>query len=110
MQRVLTVVGGRNIVIKSHNRSDNNQIFFLDPATKTIKSVGKNTHSIDIQNSGRSSNLQIWTTNARWFQLFKYDNGAIVNVKDGRAMDVSGNRDREGQNVVMFKRHNSINQ
>lgn len=25
-------------------------------------------------------------------------------------MDVSGNKDREGQNVVMFKRHNALNQ
>jgi hypothetical protein len=96
MQRVLTLSGGRNLVIKSHNRQDNNQIFFLDPGTKTIKSVAQNTKSIDIQNSGGSSNLQIWNTNARWFQLFKYDNGSIVNIKDGRAMDVSGNKDSEG--------------
>jgi hypothetical protein len=95
MQRVLTVTGGRNLVIKTHNRQDNNQIFFLDPETKTIKSVAQNTKSIDIQGSGGSSNLQIWNTNARWF-LFKYDNGAIVNIKDGRAMDVSGNHDRDG--------------
>jgi hypothetical protein len=110
MQRVITVTGGRNLVTKTHNRQDNNQIFFLDPATKTIKSVAQNTKSIDIQNSGGSANLQIWNTNARWFQLFKYDNGAIVNIKNGKAMDVSGNHDRENQNVVMFKRHNALNQ
>jgi hypothetical protein len=95
MQRVLTVVGGRNLVIKTHDRADQNQVFFLDPATKTIKSVGNKIKSIDIQNSGNSANLQVWKTNARWFQLFKYDNGAIINIKDGRAMDVSGNQDRE---------------
>jgi len=33
-----------------------------------------------------------------------------VNVKDGRAMDVSGNKDVEGQNVVVTKRHNALNQ
>jgi hypothetical protein len=33
-----------------------------------------------------------------------------VNVKDGRAMDVSGNHDRENQNVVVAKRHNALNQ
>jgi hypothetical protein len=110
MQRVLTLTGGRNLVIKTHNRQDNNQIFFLDPDTKTLKSVAQNTKSIDIQGSGTSSNLQIWNTNARWFQLFKYDNGAIVNIKDGRAMDVSGNVDRDNQNVIMFKRRNTLNQ
>jgi hypothetical protein len=57
MQRVLSVTGGRNLVMKTHNRQDNNQIFFLDPGTKTIKSVGQNTKSIDIQNSGSSTNL-----------------------------------------------------
>jgi hypothetical protein len=110
MQRVLTVSGGRNLVIKSHNRQDNNQIFFLDPGTKTIKSALNNTKSIDIQNGGGSNNLQIWNTNARWFQLFKYDNGAIVNINDGRAFDVAGNHDRDGQNVIMFKRHDALNQ
>jgi len=96
MQRVLTISGNRNLVIKTHNRQDNNQIFFLDPKTKTIKSVAQSTKSIDIQNSGASTNLQIWNTNARWFQLFKYDNGNFVNIKDGRAIDVAGNRDIEG--------------
>lgn len=109
MQRVLTVVGGRNLVIRTHNRQDNKQIFFLDPGTKTIKSVAYNTKSIDIQNGGGSSNLQIWNTNARWFQLFKYDNGHIVNIKDGRAMDVSGNNDRENQNVIMYRKRNALN-
>jgi len=33
-----------------------------------------------------------------------------VNVKDGRALDVSDNKDREGQNIIIFKRHNSLNQ
>lgn len=33
-----------------------------------------------------------------------------MNIKDGRAMDVSGNVDREGQNVIMFKRRNTLNQ
>jgi len=110
MQRVLTVVGGRNLVIKTHDRTEQNQVFFLDPGTKTIKSVGNKMKSIDIQNSGNSANLQVWKTNARWFQLFKYDNGAIINIKDGRAMDVSGNQDRENQNVIVFKRHNALNQ
>jgi hypothetical protein len=110
MQRVVTVIGGRNLVLKTMDRANQNQLFFLDPSSKTIKSVGSSKSSIDIQSGGGSANLQIWTTNARWFQLFKYDNGALVNIKDGRAFDVSGNRDREGQNIIAFKRHNSLNQ
>jgi hypothetical protein len=60
MQRVLTVVGGRNTVIQTHDRSNQNQIWFLDPRTKTIKSVGNKSKSIDIQNGGKSANLQVW--------------------------------------------------
>jgi hypothetical protein len=67
MQRVVTVVGGRNIVIQTHNRSNQNQIFFLDPRTKTIKSVANSGKSLDIQSRGGSSNLQIWNTSARWW-------------------------------------------
>ena len=66
MRRVIEVVGGRNLVIKRLVRNRNTQKFVFDQATKTIKSV-YNRRSIDIQNSGRSSNLQVWTTNSRWF-------------------------------------------
>jgi hypothetical protein len=110
MQRVLTVVGGRNLVQATLNRQDNNQIFFLDPGTKTIKSVAQNTKSIDIQNGGSSNNLQIWNTNARWFQLFKYDDGYVVNIKDGRCLDVAGNVDHENRNVIVYRRHTGLNQ
>jgi hypothetical protein len=67
MQRVVSIVGGRNLVIQTLDRNNQNQIFFLDPRTKTIKSVGTSTKSIDIQNSGGSNNLQVWATNARWW-------------------------------------------
>lgn len=67
MQRVVTVVGGRNLVIQTHDRSNQNQVFFLDPRTKTIKSVASSTKSIDIQSKGGSSNLQVWLTNSRWW-------------------------------------------
>lgn len=110
MQRVLEVVGGRNVVIKTIDRKNDRQLFFLDPSSKTIKSVAYKEKSFDIQHGGGSTNLQVWATNARWFQLFKYDKGAIVNIKDGRALDVAGNRDRGGQNVIVYKRHNSLNQ
>lgn len=111
MQRVVTVVGKRNLVLKTMDRTNPSQVFFLDPSSKTIKSVANDHSSIDIQGGGSSANVQIWTTSGRWFQLFRYDkSGAFVNVKDGRALDVSGNRDRENQNIILFKRHNSLNQ
>jgi len=52
MQRVLEVVNGRNLIIKTMDRTKEQQIFFLDPKSHTIKSVMHKEASIDIQNSG----------------------------------------------------------
>ena len=66
MRRVLEIVGGRNVVIATRSNK-NTQKFFFDGKTKTIKSVAFNDRSLDIANSGRASNLQVWKTNAKWF-------------------------------------------
>lgn len=36
--------------------------------------------------------------------------GNLVNIKDGRVIDVSSNNDKEDQNVIVFKKHNRLNQ
>jgi hypothetical protein len=54
--------------------------------------------------------MQIWSTNSGWFQIFKYNGQNIVNIKDGRVLDVEGGKDREGQDVFVWKRHNGLNQ
>lgn len=33
-----------------------------------------------------------------------------MNVKDQKVLDVTGNRDTEGNNVIVWKRHNGLNQ
>jgi len=64
--RVLEVVGGRNIVIRTRaNRAT--QQFTFDGRTKTIQCIAYKGQSFDIQNYGRSTNVQIWKTSARWF-------------------------------------------
>jgi hypothetical protein len=110
MQRVLEVVGGRNVVASSMDRARESQIFFLDPKSKTIKSVKHKDRSIDIQTGGASSNLQAYSTNARWFQLFRYENGYFINIKDKRVFDIANGDDNEGQNVMVWKRHGTLNQ
>lgn len=110
MQRVLTVVGGRNVAIMTHDRTKETQIWFLDARSKSIKNVKHNSQSLDIQNSGTSTNLQIWNTNARWWQLFGYKDGYMTDIKDNRVFDVAANRDAEGQNVILFKKHGGLNQ
>jgi len=106
----VTIKGGRNLVVNTMDRTKENQIFFLDPKSKTIKSVAQKDSSIDIQRAGASNNLQIWTTNSRWFQLFKYVDGNVANIKDNRVLDIAGGKDIDGQNLIIYKKHNGLNQ
>jgi hypothetical protein len=55
------------------------------------------------------NNLLLTTTNARWFQLFRYKNSFIVNER-GKVVEVQGNVDSEGRNIVVGKKHNNRNQ
>jgi hypothetical protein len=87
MHRVMEVVGGRNLVIKTLQRNRNTQKFVFHQASKTIKSVAYMGRSFDIQNAGRSNNLQVWTTNSRWFQLFRV-RGAYIQNERGKVADV----------------------
>jgi len=107
---VVEVQNGRNLVVNSLDRTRESQIFFLDPKSHTIKSVQDKESSIDIQRAGASSNLQLWTTSARWFQLFKYENGNLCNIKNLKCFDISGGKDVEGQNLIVYKKHNGLNQ
>ena len=66
MRRVLEVVGGRNVVIRRRSNR-NTQRWVFDQKSKTIQSFAYRTRSFDIQNAGRSANLQIYYTNSRWF-------------------------------------------
>jgi hypothetical protein len=92
------------------DRTKESQIFFLDAKSKTIKNVMDKEASIDIQGAGSSSNLQIWRTGARWFQLFKYENGFFVNIKNNKVFDVANGNDVEGANLMVFKKHGGISQ
>jgi hypothetical protein len=100
---------GNNLVIKTPNGYDT-QKFYFDQRTKTIKSVGKSNSSWDIQSAGKSANMQVWSTNSGWFQIFKYQGENFVNVQSGKVLDVAGSKDEEAANVIVHGRHNGVNQ
>lgn len=77
----IEVVGDRNLALRKFVRNNEAQQFYLDSQTKTIKSQTNKDASWDIENAGQSKNLQIWKTNARWFQLFRYQSAKFVNEK-----------------------------
>ena len=63
--RFLDLVG-RNMLIKTRNGLPS-QSWFFDQKTRTIKSTRTKSYSWDIQNAGRSSNMQAYNTNSGWF-------------------------------------------
>jgi hypothetical protein len=42
--------------------------------------------------------------------MFKYVDGNLVNIKNNKVFDVSGNRDVENQNLIIFKKDGGLNQ
>jgi hypothetical protein len=54
--------------------------------------------------------MQIWSTNSGWWQVFKYENNMFVNLQDNRVLDVTSNKDEEGQPVIVWKKHGGNNQ
>lgn len=55
--------------------------------------------SFDIENGGSGVNMHMWSTNSGWFQLFRYENKHFLNMKNNKAIEVSGSKDEEGANV-----------
>jgi len=64
-KRYMDVIG-RNIVVKTPNEFDS-QVWYFDQNSKTIKNTLHKNKSLDIQNSGNTNNLQVWSTNGGWF-------------------------------------------
>jgi len=106
--RYLDLINNRNMVIKTPN-GRNTQIWYFHQQSLTIRTK-LNNQSWDIQNSGKTNNMQIWSTNSGWFQIFKYDNEHFVNIQNGKCLDVNGAKDEEGQPVIVWNKHGGANQ
>jgi hypothetical protein len=69
-----------------------------------------NNQSWDIKSAGRTNEMQVWSTNSGWFQVFKYVDEHFMNIQNGKALDVHGGRDEEGRKAIVWNRHNGANQ
>jgi hypothetical protein len=97
------------MVIKTQN-GRNTQLWWFDQASLTIRTK-LNNQSWDIKSSGRTNNMQIWSTNSGWFQIFTYRDEHFCNIQDqNRCIDVSGGKDEEGREVIVWKKHGGANQ
>jgi hypothetical protein len=71
--RYLDLINNRNFVIKTSN-GRKSQKWYFHQQSLTIR-TRYNNQSWDIQSAGRTNNMQIWSTNSGWFQVFKYADG-----------------------------------
>jgi hypothetical protein len=63
--RFLDLINTRQFAIKTRN-GRNSQVWYFDQKSLTIKSK-VNNQSWDIRNSGRTNDMQIWSTNSQWW-------------------------------------------
>jgi len=89
--RYLDLINNRNFVIKTSN-GRSSQKWYFHQQSLTIR-TRYNNQSWDIQSAGRTNNMQIWSTNSGWFQVFKYADGQFINWTNNKVLDVSGSKD-----------------
>jgi hypothetical protein len=82
------------MVIKTKN-GRKTQVWYFHQQSLTIR-TRYNNQSFDIKNAGKTNDMQIWSTNSGWFQLFKYENKQFVNWTNSKVLDVTGSKDNEG--------------
>jgi hypothetical protein len=97
------------MVIKTSNNR-NTQTWYFDQRSLTIK-TRLNNQSWDIKSSGRTSNMQIWSTNSGWWQIFTFKGEHFCNIQQSnRCLEVKGSKDDEGASVGVANRNNNANQ
>jgi len=106
--RYLDLISNRNMVIKTPN-GRNTQIWYFHQASLTIRTK-YNNQSWDIKSAGKTNNMQVWSTNSGWFQVFRYEDDQFINIQNNKVLDVSGSKDVEGQAVVVNGNNGGQNQ
>jgi hypothetical protein len=66
-----------------------------------------NNQSWDIKSAGKTNDMQIWSTNSGWFQIFKYENNQFINWTNNKVLDVRGGKDVEGNPVQVWSNNGS---
>jgi hypothetical protein len=107
-RRVADNVGG-SIILKTRN-SFKTQIWYFDNHYKMVRSRARTTTVLNISSSGKGENLDAATHNRQWYQKFKYVGEHIVSPYNHKAVDVYEGKDQEAQNIIMWKKHNGLNQ
>jgi hypothetical protein len=103
--RYVDLINNRNMVIKVPN-ARRTQVWYFHQQSKTIR-TRYNNQSWDIKSAGRTTNMQIWSTNSGWFQIFQFDGEYFVNPTNNKVLEVKDKKDEEGQALVVNTRSGS---
>jgi hypothetical protein len=113
--RYLDLINNRNMVIKIPN-GRRTQVWYFHQQSLTIR-TRYNNQSWDIKSAGRTNDMQIWSTNSGWFQIFKYENEQFHNFASSvgtnnrnLVLSVKDKKDQEGQPVGVFTNSNEKHQ
>jgi hypothetical protein len=106
--RYLDLINNRNMVIKTPN-GRKTQIWYFHQQSLTIR-TRYNNQSWDIKSAGKTNDMQIWSTNSGWFQVFKYENSQFINWQSSKVLDVKGGKDVEGQPVGVWSNNRGKHQ
>jgi len=106
-RRALTRTGSKLIIRNKDNSND--QIFVFNESTKSIQPKQDRSVSIDIEDFGKDRTLAFRKNENIWSQHFNLKKEQMVNER-GLVFDVAGGKDVNGQKVLVWKTHGSMNQ
>jgi len=94
MHRYLDIPDNRNMAIKVKT-GRKTQVWYFHQQSLTIR-TRYNNQSFDIKSAGKTNDMQIWSTNSGWFQVFKFKNNQFINWSNNKVLDVTDSKDIEG--------------
>jgi hypothetical protein len=95
------------MVIKTDN-GRRTQVWYFHQQSLTIR-TRYNNQSWDIKSAGRTRDMQIWSTNSGWFQIFQYQDEMFVNPSNNKVLEVQSSKDEEGQALIVNNRNGNKN-
>jgi hypothetical protein len=101
--RYIDLINNRNMVIKTAN-GRKTQVWYFHQQSKTIR-TRYNNQSWDIKNAGRTRDMQIWSTNSGWFQVFQFSEGFFTNPTNNKVLEVTSSKDDEGSALIVNNRN-----
>jgi hypothetical protein len=106
-RRALTRSGNK-LIIRDKDNSNDSQTFYNE-SNNSIQPKQDRSLSVDIEDYGKDRTLALRKNENIWSQHFNLKNEEIVNER-GLVFDVAGGKDVNGQKVLVWKVHKSLNQ